>query len=401
MKRILLIAPDSYPVKGAESIVNIKLLKALSKSNEIEIDLISKKDKQQNYPSDSLADLGIKLRSIHVLEVDNKINLSTIYQHIVSFFLFGIAFKGSHWAVKAVRLAKQLIKLNDYDVVITKNRAAPLVGYYLKKHYGLKWVVTCNDPTPEEMYPQPYGHGINGQRSRKTKRLISILSKYGDKFIFPNERLRDYMLQYLFVPLTNTVIIPHVVNEMPIQQKKLHGPLKLIHSGNLSLPRSPRTFFVALSTFIKKHPDFPINVSLLGVGNKNIQQEIDELKLNNYISLIPPVSYITSLEILRDYDIAIIIEADCKEGIFLPTKVSDFMQNRKRILAISPRVGVLNDLYKSGDIDYFANVSSSNDIIDTLEQIYSDFNSGKIRNTEYKIKKNYMEDFIINSYLSL
>ena len=43
MKKILMIAPASYPVNGAEAIVNIKLLKALSDSGEFEIDLISKK----------------------------------------------------------------------------------------------------------------------------------------------------------------------------------------------------------------------------------------------------------------------------------------------------------------------------------------------------------------------
>ena len=47
MKKILMIAPASYPVNGAEAIVNIKLLKALSDSGKFEIDLISKKNKKK------------------------------------------------------------------------------------------------------------------------------------------------------------------------------------------------------------------------------------------------------------------------------------------------------------------------------------------------------------------
>lgn len=43
MKRILFIAPASFPVTGAENIVNIKLLQALSKSGDFEIDLVSKR----------------------------------------------------------------------------------------------------------------------------------------------------------------------------------------------------------------------------------------------------------------------------------------------------------------------------------------------------------------------
>lgn len=48
MKRILFIAPASFPVTGAENIVNIKLLQALSKSGDFEIDLVSKNNTALN-----------------------------------------------------------------------------------------------------------------------------------------------------------------------------------------------------------------------------------------------------------------------------------------------------------------------------------------------------------------
>ena len=83
MKRILLIAPSSYPINGAEAIVNIKLLRALTKSGNFEIDLVSKKHKWANYKSEDLSELGIRLRSLNIVEVDNKINLKTIWLHFL------------------------------------------------------------------------------------------------------------------------------------------------------------------------------------------------------------------------------------------------------------------------------------------------------------------------------
>ena len=67
MKRILVIAPQSYPVTGAESIVNIKQLKALSNSSEFEIDLVSKRSKQGNYKTDDFSTTQIKLKSLNII----------------------------------------------------------------------------------------------------------------------------------------------------------------------------------------------------------------------------------------------------------------------------------------------------------------------------------------------
>lgn len=37
------------------------------------------------------------------------------------------------------------------------------------------------------------------------------MAKYADIHMFPSERLRDYMLQYLDVDMKKTRIVPHIV----------------------------------------------------------------------------------------------------------------------------------------------------------------------------------------------
>lgn len=54
------------------------------------------------------------------------------------------------------------------------------------------------------------------------------------------------------------------------------------------------------------------------------------------------------------------------------------MQNNKPILALSPSVGVINDMYRKQEIDYFADVTNPRQIADTLDQIYSDFEGSKV-----------------------
>ena len=70
-KRILFIAPASFPANSAEAIVNLKQLKLLC-DNGYKIDVISKKMKWAQYPEEQYEQTLINLSSLHILEIDNK-----------------------------------------------------------------------------------------------------------------------------------------------------------------------------------------------------------------------------------------------------------------------------------------------------------------------------------------
>lgn len=397
-----MIAPQSYPVTGAEAIVNTKMLQAMARSGAFEVDLVSKKDKWQNYESEALEELGLGLNSLNIIEVDNQINLRTLFQHLYSILLFGVVFKGCHWAVAALPIIKKLIKKNKYDYVLTKNSPSFLLGYYLKKKYGIKWVATWNDPYPGIKYPAPYGAGYNAKESLTIKRLIHIMSK-ADNHIFPSDRIRDYMQKYLKVNKDSTLILPHVVldKDVAIMTKYYNGVLKMIHSGNLKAPRNPKTFLNALNQLLRENPNIALEVTFQGVFDDDIIPMISSLGLDKIIKFKKSVSYSESIRMLKDYDIALIIEADCEEGIFLPTKVSDFLEAGKPIFAVSPRIGVLNDLYKSSTIKYFAAVSDSESIYRELKRLWTDYMDDRKILEHSMIPEIFKEGYIVKQYLNL
>ena len=401
-KKILVIAPQSYPVTGAEAIVNTKMLQAMARSGAFEVDLVSKKDKWQNYESEALEELGLGLNSLNIIEVDNKINLRTLFQHLYSIFLFGVVFKGCHWAVAALPVVLNLIRKNKYDYVLTKNSPSLLLGYYLKKKYGMKWIATWNDPYPEKKYPFPYGEGWNSKNSLTERSLISIMSQ-ADSHIFPSERIRDYMLRYLHVDLSSTLILPHVVfpDSEHDKFKRVDGKLKIIHSGNLRYPRDPRNFLGALRRLSLEFPKLSLELTFQGVFDNDLKILTEQLNLDCFVKFKDSVPYSESLSMLKDYDVALIIEADCEEGIFLPTKVSDFMQCGKSIFAISPRNGVLSDLYKNSHISYFATVSDSEEIYLELKRLYLDYLENGNNSSGLIVPKSFTEEYIIEHYLSL
>lgn len=397
-KRILFIAPESFPVNGAEAIVNIKQLEILSKAGCI-IDVVSKKRKWTDYPLMELADTDIHLNSLHVLEVDNRLNWSTIKLHILTWLTFGVVYKGAHWAWIALRTCKKLIKENQYDCVMTKSFPSELVGYWIKKHKNIKWIATWNDPFPVEKYPVPYGKGPAAKNFWGAKKLIPIMEKYPDYHLFPSQRLKDYMLQYLNISSKKIKIIPHVALETKHTSEEDDGQLSILHSGNLNYPRDPKLFLEAYSMFILQNPGANVKVYFQGVQPVGLSNIIEKLGLENYVKILHAVSYKESVQMLSKYKVVMIIEAACEEGIFLPTKVSDYMQEKKVIWAISPENGVLHDLYSEGYIGYFADCTTREDILKELNLLFLDFRAKRLKAS--KIPRAFLPNSIEEEFNSI
>ena len=385
-KRILMIAPASIPPTVAEGIVNYKLIKVLCEAG-YKVDLISRIHKNKVYPVDYIS-IDENLCKIHYIPSETKITLATIWQHICAYMKFGITYRGAHWAYLALRKALALLDDNIYECVLTKSLPSELVGIYLKKYRGLRWIPTWNDPYPEQKYPWPYGKGVNAPMPILSKMLIPSMVRYADVHIFPSSRLRDYMMKYLVgLKKEATIVIPHIAEVVPIHPFNL-DTLRIIHSCNLSYPRDPKTFLCAVASFFHKYPDAKMKIDFLGI-NRSVSDLVNELRLKDIVSEYPAMPYNDSLKMVKQYDVAVVLEAACEEGIFLPTKVGDYMQCGLNIWSISPSQGELHDLYLDEKISYFSDVENQADIETTLEEVYKDF-----------LENNLKKLFLCDEYLS-
>lgn len=131
-----------------------------------------------------------------------------------------------------------------------------------------------------------------------------------------------------------------------------------------------------------------MSVCLLGI-NRSVSDLVNELRLKDIVSEYPAMPYNDSLKMVKQYDVAVVLEAACEEGIFLPTKVGDYMQCGLNIWSISPSQGELHDLYLDEKISYFSDVENQADIETTLEEVYKDF-----------LENNLKKLFLCDEYLS-
>ncbi len=398
-KRILMLAPHSFPVTGAEAIVNINLLRVLTQSGEFEIDLISRK-RYTIYPSASLDSYGVTLKSINIIKTNRILSIQTIWLLVRAFFHFGFISRECLWAEKAMNITEKKVLTNEYDYVLTKNNPSFLLGWYLKKKYGLKWVASWNDPFPFSKNPFPYSNRIVCRRWLVERRIIKMMQS-ADVHIFPCDRLKRYMQGYLKVDEEKCLTVAHVCSfSVPRKQKTSDGILRMIHSGNLFSPRNPDLFLRALASVLNKNPDFKIHLTLLGRLQPDIDKMIEQYGLKDYVKVIPSIEYKKCLQLMADYDVAVIVEAPVKEGIFLPTKVGEYVNMGIPVFAISPDVGTLNDLFQQQVIGYFASVNSVDRIEEEICKIYRDFERNDLKMSRAEIPYSN-PSYIIEQYKNL
>ena len=139
----------------------------------------------------------------------------------------------------------------------------------------------------------------------------------------------------------------------------------------------------------------------IGKQNADLLSIIEEFRLKENVEIVKPLTYVENLKFVSRCDVAVLIEAACEEGIFLPTKVGDYMQCKKDIFAVSPLTGTLYDLYQDRAVKYFADCEDAVAICCQIEKMYGYLEEYKNGNMGNSIYYEYTSDSVIHKYLQL
>lgn len=403
MKRILFLAPYSIPVNNPEAICNAKILKVLSEAG-YRIDVISKNNFSAYAPDAEEEIFTSHLASVKIFTLSNRIGWQSILDHFRVWFKTGYVYKGAHWAIYAIEHAEMLLRKNKYDWIMSRSPSSELAALYLSRKYHIKWIANWNDPYPEKRMPNPYGGGVKAPLSFLEKRLVRQVALQADWHSFPSDRLRDYMLEYMKeVKKEKTIIIPHVCLEnlfVPRAREK-SSKLILVHSGNVSYPRDPNPFLQGVSLFLTQERKAELEIYFIGKQSKHFNELIHETGLEDTVTVVPPRGYVDNLAFIEQADVAVLIEAPSRNSVFLPTKVGDYMQCGKDIFAVSPKEGILHDLYKESAVEYFADCTDPQAIALELGKIYSRKDTYKKPGKSKQIYRKYAADAIRSIYSQL
>lgn len=412
MKKILFIAPHSFPIRSSESICNAKVAYSLSQQG-YHVDVFACSG-LSTYPEDQVLDRFLRNSpNLRVFNVDTnyvilkslpiaKLIRSILYNIKIllktGYFYNGISIPYLIW-----EQIKQVNKSGfDYDIVLTRGYLTDLAAVLIVDEYGIPWLANWNDPFPRSKFPPPYGKGCKTPLPFFENRIYKAIQRKATCHSFPNIRLRNYMLQcFADVKEQQTVVIPHMaLSTINPKGNKNNKVLRMVHCGNVKKPRDPKPFLEALSSIsnIIQEKGITIECHFIGVVDNDIESFVKSHSLASIVHLHGSMTYKESTDFISSCTISLVIEADCEEGIYLPTKVVDSFQCGIPIFCVSPKTGVLHDIVEKYPVGYYSLNTSLDSIREALMRLLIDFQENNIPYVNKNTVPSFFEDAIVKQY---
>jgi hypothetical protein len=382
--RILCISPLFPPVVSSEAFCGGKLIGALLGAGlDISVLYCSNINGPKNIADHSSLWNSLAHVATDVVIPEEKNRLRSVLQAVrYQTYVY------VRWIDEVLRVATRLHQQQKFDLVYSRSlpTVAHWAGYWCAKKLKLPWIVNINDPWDVFLFPgrrdtdgmSPYP-ALSSAWFRRTLRTADLA-------VYPSERLHQYHNR-IFKLDGPTAIIPHIAAPPPSERESLEQPgaasFRLVHAGKLGTNekpcRSSDALLVGLRDFLKQNPSArPITkLTLVGPEDPTTQSLVESLDLKSNVESIGQVSYEQSLRYIDSASVCVLVEAGFEEGIFLPSKLVDYIAARKPVLALSPRIGVVADLAARGGIDR-VDPGAAEGVQAALCGLYSDFQRGTL-----------------------
>ncbi|OGV60045.1 MAG: hypothetical protein A2283_19745 [Lentisphaerae bacterium RIFOXYA12_FULL_48_11] len=173
-------------------------------------------------------------------------------------------------------------------------------------------------------------------------------------------------------------IVPHIAMESKRQNCVSLPVFSLCYAGSM-LKRSPKVFLEGVRRFIdSNHPKERISVLFLGEHFDAVRESALTLGLDGLVQIEKGVAYKDAMKRIEMCTVALLIEAQMQEGIFLPSKIIDYIQVGRPVLAISPLDGTISDLIRKYGGGVVADCFSPESVANAIGLLYSSWRKGTL-----------------------
>ncbi len=388
--KVLLITPSCYPTTGSEAIVNAKLVFAMIEKNW-HVDVITSDSAGYGYPAGEASFWNEVQQVSRIISAKSGWNFRHLLEHMRGCFRTSHSVRGLAWSGNAYPTADKLCRNNSYNAILSRTvPQSHLLAMKLSIKYKVPWIANWNDPFPRNKFPPPYGEGKDARLSAEMSRFFKNICRYAHWHTFPCQRLLDYINSYFPDNVKNrSSVVPHIAlcdtayNRLPKIKRDNPNIFKICHSGHLDRNRDPSVFFAGLKLFLSSlQVRRDIIITFIGERTTYIEKKICQFGLERVINLVPSQNYYDSLSFLSCYDLALIIEAPCEEGVFLPSKTVDYLQLGLPILAVSPEIGTLKDFIQKNHCGWIAHNASAESVCQSLTKAYTDWSNQEFSQME-------------------
>lgn len=312
-----------------------------------------------------------------IFRFNYKPRASRLLRKLLNIFAIPDVFLG--WSLSAARAVASNTAAPDYDVVVSFGQPMSnhLAGLFLKRKFGLPWLAHFSDPWADNPY-----HGKNFLRRWINRTLERVVVNASDKVVFTSElTLKLVMKKYPPTVQGKAEVLPHAFDpEMYPKVIPRRRPLIIRHLGNFYPPRTPVPFLEAITFLHKRSPELLEDVCIEFIGEIS-----SRIRINRQLMLLPPglvafipaVDYGDSLRLMAESSLLVVIDAPFDTGVFLPSKLIDYLGACVPILAVSPLNGTTASVVrKYGGV--VAGATDISDIAEKLSKLLADMRQGGV-----------------------
>ena len=361
-KKILVISWFYPPVNSSEGLVTYKLLKASKYKYDV---YTQKNSKLWSYGNKDELPSSENVKSIFA-EADNL----------------------EDWQKEAIEYFKE--NKDKYEIIMTRSMPpeSHQIGLEIKKiKPQIKWIASFGDPIANNPYTKmsityesPHSikncakfRGIISPKRiirntlfkirykrlhrkvlQKDAKLQEKIIEMADYLIFNSENQRDYMLEKKdSVFKDKAIVLNHSFDKSLYPEKKGdNDKIKFTYVGLLDTYRNPYILFSAIRSLYKDDPHLADKVQFDFYGNMADQDKlfIINYELTDIIKVHRPVKYLKSLEIMKQSDWLIHIDANIQNvidnNIFFAAKLADYIGAGNKIFGITMLEGISADILR-------------------------------------------------------
>jgi glycosyltransferase involved in cell wall biosynthesis len=282
------------------------------------------------------------------------------------------------WALSAVPAG--LRWLNDNGPSILYSRATKhvsnLAGLWLKKRTGLPWIAHFSDPW--------LGYPMNRIQIWLGRQIEKRIFAEADAIVTVSRQLASHFSELYPLAASKIVVIPHgyetMMKSIPAtQQLNRTRVLTVLHAGSF-MPglREPICLFRGLAQLAKRLPlQGRIMVSLVGDDTRRYQEMAEGFGVSGLVELSDSLPFQECQKKVCSSDVLLVIDTPGFDGVFLPTKLIEYLAHQKPVIGITERGSAVHDVLNECGLS-FADIHDPESIADAFEQMLTLFEDGNL-----------------------
>lgn len=255
------------------------------------------------------------------------------------------------WMPAALRAARQALQSAPADLIVSF--AAPwtdhLIGLRLRQETGLPWVAHFSDPWADS----PYLAGGSAARRRAASWEHQVVAA-ATRVVFVTRHTRDrVMAKYPRAWASKADVVPQACDPAPASATPASldrsRPVRVVYTGRFY--DGIRTPLALLDAVARLHRESPLHgrleMEFIGADMAAYAARAASLGLGSFVTFTGRRSPAEARTRAASADVLLVVDAPAQDGgLFLPSKLIEYLPMRRPILGLTPAAGPSDELIR-------------------------------------------------------